>query len=169
MKIAIMQPYLFPYLGYFQLIRAVDAFVVYDDVNYIQRGWINRNYILANEDSQLITLPLLRASQNKLINQIEVGGKHKILQSLRHSYGKAPFFDTVYPVIEDCLNQSEENLASFLDYQLRRICDYLGLNPQWHISSTLEKDNELRGQEKILSICLAGRSCTTRSRLPRVN
>jgi len=153
MKIAIMQPYLFPYLGYFQLIRAVDAFVVYDDVNYIQRGWINRNYILANEDSQLITLPLLRASQNKLINQIEVGGKHKILQSLRHSYGKAPFFDTVYPVIEDCLNQSEENLASFLDYQLRRICDYLGLNPQWHISSTLEKDNELRGQEKILSIC----------------
>lgn len=153
MKLAIMQPYLFPYLGYFQLIRAVDAFVVYDDVNYINGGWINRNYVLANGNRQLITLPLQGASQNKLINQIEVGGQHKILQSLRHSYGKAPHFDAVYPVIEDILTQTEKNLARFLDYQLRRICDYLGLDPQWHISSALEKDNGLRGQDKILSIC----------------
>lgn len=153
MKLAIMQPYLFPYLGYFQLVRAVDAFVVYDDVNYIKGGWINRNYILANGDRQLITLPLQGASPNKLINQIEVGGKHKILQSLGHSYGKAPHFEAVYPVIEDILAQTERNLACFLDYQLRRICDYLGLWPQWHISSDLRKDNSLRGQGKVLSIC----------------
>lgn len=153
MKLAIMQPYLFPYLGYFQLIRAVDAFVVYDDVNYIKAGWINRNYILANGNRQLITLPLQGASQNKLINQVQVGGPHKTLQSLRHSYGKAPHFDAVYPMLEDILTQTEKNLARFLDYQLRRLCDYLGLCPQWHISSTLVKDNGLRGQDKILAIC----------------
>lgn len=153
MKLAIMQPYLFPYLGYFQLIRAVDEFVVYDDVNFINRGWINRNYILANGNALLITLPLQGASQNKLINQVEVGGPHKILQSLRHCYGKAPHFDSVYPVLKDILTQTEKNLARFLDYQLRRICDHLGLRPQWHISSTLAKDNGLRGQDKVLAIC----------------
>ena len=153
MKLAIMQPYLFPYLGYFQLIRAVDAFVVYDDVNYIKGGWINRNYILANGERQLITLPLQGASPNKFINQVEVGGPHKILKSLWQSYGKAPHFDTVYPILEDILTQTEKNLASFLDYQLRRLCDYLGLCPQWYISSTLAKDNGLRGQNKILAIC----------------
>ena len=153
MKLALMQPYLFPYLGYFQLIRAVDAFVVYDDVNYIKGGWINRNYILANGDRQLITLPLQGASPNKLINQVEVGGQHKILQSIRHAYGKAPQYSTVFPLIEDILMQSEKNLARFLDYQLWRICDYLGLHPKWHISSGLQKDNELRGQDKVLAIC----------------
>lgn len=153
MKLAIMQPYLFPYLGYFQLISAVDAFVVYDDVNYINRGWINRNYILANNDSQLITLPLKGASQNKLINQVEVGAQHKISKSLRQNYGKAPHFNAVYPVIEDILTQKEKNLSRFLDYQLHRISECLGLSPKWHTSSRLEKDNELRGQEKVLAIC----------------
>lgn len=153
MKLAIMQPYLFPYLGYFQLIRAADAFVVYDDVNYIKGGWINRNCILANGDGQRITLPLQGASPNKLINQVEVGGPHNILQSLRYSYGKAPHFNAVYPVIEDILGQTEKNLARFLDYQLHRICDYLSLRPQWHTSSSLNKDNSLRGQDKILAIC----------------
>ena len=74
MNVAIMQPYLFPYLGYFQLIRAVDAFVIYDDVNFINGGWINRNFILAQGEARRITLPLQAASQNKLINQISVGG-----------------------------------------------------------------------------------------------
>ena len=155
MKLAIMQPYLFPHLGYFQLIRAVDAFVVYDDVSYIKGGWINRNYILANGERQRITLPLQGASPNKLINQIEVGGPHKILQSLRQSYSRAPFFDVVYPMLEEILAQTEKNLSRFLDYQLRRICDYLGLRPQWHISSALAKDSRLRGENKILSICAA--------------
>ena len=112
MKIVIMQPYLFPYLGYFQLIRAVDAFVVYDDVNYIKGGWINRNYILANGDRQLITLPLQGASRNKLIHQIEIGERHKILKSLHQNYGKAPHFGTVYPMLEDILAQTDSRTSS---------------------------------------------------------
>jgi hypothetical protein len=153
MKLAIMQPYLFPYLGYFQLIHAVDTFVVYDDVNYIKGGWINRNCIRSNGTKQLITLPLRGASQNKLINQIEVGEDHNILKTLRINYGKAPHFNVIYPLIEDILMQTEKNLARLLYYQLLRICDYLCLSPKWHISSEIEKDSTLRGQDKILSIC----------------
>jgi len=148
-----MQPYFFPYLGYFQLIRAVDAFVVYDDVNYIKRGWVNRNNILSKGESQLITLPLQDASQNKLINQVKIGGQHKILQTLRYNYCKAPYFDAVYTLLEDILMQTERNLAHYLYYQLRLICDYLGLGLQLKISSDLAKDNQLRGCDKILAIC----------------
>jgi len=153
MKLAIMQPYFFPYLGYFQLIHAVDAFVVYDDVNYIKGGWINRNYILANGGKQLITLPLHGASPNKLINQIAISDRHKILKTLAQNYRKAPFFDAVYPLLEKVFTHSEKNIARFLDYQLREICDYLGLHPRWYISSSLKKDTSLRGQDKVLAIC----------------
>lgn len=149
-----MQPYLFPYLGYFQLIRAVDAFVIYDDVNFIKGGWINRNFILAQGDKQLITLPLQGASPNLLINQVTVGGRqNKLVETIRHTYSKAPRFDSVFPMLEDILMQQEKNLARFLENQLRQICAYLGLKPVWHISSTLKKDNDQRGQEKVLDIC----------------
>ena len=72
MKVAIMQPYFFPYIGYFQLINAVDKFIIYDDVNYINRGWINRNQVLINGKESYITVPLKDASQNKLIKDITI-------------------------------------------------------------------------------------------------
>lgn len=153
MKLAIMQPYLFPYLGYFQLMRAVDTFVVYDDVNYIKGGWINRNYILGNDGKQLITLPIKGASQNMLINQIEIIEQHKILKSIRHNYSKAPYFEVVYPMLKDVFEQPVSTLSTFLYEQLRSISAYLGLSPQWHVSSSLKKDTGLRGQDKILAIC----------------
>jgi hypothetical protein len=154
MKLAIMQPYLFPYLGYFQLIDAVDAFVIYEDVNYIKGGWINRNFICAKGDKQRFTLPLQGASQNVLINQITVGNSsRKLLETIRRAYGKAPEFVAVFPLIKDILNQEEKNLARYLDYQLRQICDYLGIRTEWYISSAMKYDKELRGQERILAIC----------------
>ena len=93
-KIAIMQPYFMPYIGYFQLINAVDIFVIYDDVNYINRGWVNRNYILVNNEKHLLTLNLNKASQNKLIKDIEINGYHKnkILKTIRRAYARAPLF-----------------------------------------------------------------------------
>ena len=154
MKLAIMQPYLFPYLGYFQLIHAVDVFVVFDDVNYINRGWINRNNILAKGEAQLFTMELKQASQNKLINEIGVGGgNEKLIRTIQLSYSKAPYFQQAFSIIEDILNQKEMNLAQFLDYQLRAICAYFGLSPLWKTSSQLRKDKDLREQEKILAIC----------------
>jgi hypothetical protein len=153
-KLAIMQPYLFPYLGYFQLIKAVDAFVIFDDVNYINRGWINRNNILAQGKAQLFTLELEGASQNKLINEISVKCRpEKLLKSIRQVYSKAPQFSAIYPLIEDILIHQQSNLAIFLEYQLKQISKYLGLHPQWHVSSRLRKNNENRGQEKVLAIC----------------
>lgn len=151
-----MQPYLFPYLGYFQLMQAVDAFVVYDDVNYIKGGWINRNNIYCQGKAQLITLEIAGSSPNKLINQILVGNNQfKFLKSLKQNYSRAPEFLSVFPLLEEILMQDEKNLAKFLYNGLRRVADYLGLHPLWHLSSDLQKNNALRGQEKVLAICEA--------------
>jgi len=154
MRLAIMQPYLFPYIGYFQLIHAVDAFVVYDDVNFINRGWINRNNILANGNPELFTLQLMGASQNKLINEISVGSnRQKLVKTIKQRYSKAPKFADVFPMVEQIIMNDESNLAVYLSNSLLTICDYLRIKAKWFISSELSKDNTLRGQEKILSIC----------------
>lgn len=154
MKLAVMQPYLFPYLGYFQLIHAVDAFVVYDDVNYIKRGWVNRNNILNQGRSQLVTLEVSGGSQNRLINQVRVGGNSKsMLKSIYHAYAKAPHFEVVFPLLESVLLQEESNLAVYLERGLRLFADYLDLYPEWYVSSGLEKNESFRGQDKILDIC----------------
>lgn len=156
MRLAIMQPYLFPYLGYFQLIHAVDAFVVYDDVNFIKQGWINRNYILAQGDKARLTLQLKGASSNVLINQVEVGENgRKFLKSIQQAYARAPQYDRTYPVIEEILMQDERNLALYLNHGLQRLCSSLDLTPRWYLSSQIDKDDSLRGQEKVLAICEA--------------
>ncbi len=62
MKLAIMQPYFFPYIGYFQLINTVDEFVVYDNIEFTKKGWINRNRILVNGKDEYITLPIKKDS-----------------------------------------------------------------------------------------------------------
>src|SRR5690606_19151193 len=112
MKIAIMQPYLFPYIGYWQLINAVDTFVIYDDVSFINKGYINRNYILLSGKPQRFTLELSKASQNKLINEIEVGNnQNKILRTISFSYKKAPFYKKAFSLIEDIFQQKEKNLT----------------------------------------------------------
>ena len=105
MRLAVMQPYFFPYIGYFQLINAVDKFVFYDDVNYIKGGWINRNNILVNKQKKLISLNLVASSSNKNINEIRIGNrKNKVLNTIRQSYTKAPYFNKVFPIIEEIFN-----------------------------------------------------------------
>ena len=141
-----MQPYLFPYPGYFQLIHAVDAFVVYDDVNYITRGWINRNHILERGQARRITLEVSGASQNRRINEIGVGGnRNKLLRQLHHAYARAPQFDAVFPLLEAVLMHDEPNLARFLANGLQRVCEYLDLQRAWHVSSDIIIDDTLRG------------------------
>jgi len=149
-----MQPYFFPYIGYFQLIHAVDTFVVYDDVNYIKRGWINRNNILADGEPTLISLETSGASQNKLISQVKVGdNRHKLLKTIKYRYSAAPYCDKVMPLIERILGNEESNLATFLSAQLREICRYLDVRINWCTSSSLDKDVSLKGQDKIIAIC----------------
>jgi hypothetical protein len=154
MKVAIMQPYFLPYIGYWQLINAVDIFVMFDDVNFIKKGYINRNVILGVDQPQRFTLELVGASQNKLINEISVGNNcQKLKKSIEISYRKAPFFNAVFPILEGIFNQDERNLAKFLAYSLEIISKYLSLDTIFIYSSKIEKDNTLRSQDKIIDIC----------------
>ncbi len=154
MKLGIMQPYFFPYIGYFQLINAVDLFVLYDDVNYIKQGWINRNYILLKGARHLISLELRDCSSFKHINQIMVGfNRHKMIKSIYQAYTKAPYFKAVFPIIEDCLLQEEQNLATFVGYSIQAVASYLKIKTSFVLSSEINKDSSLRGQSKVMSIC----------------
>ena len=158
MKLAIMQPYIFPYIGYFQLIKAVDKFVIYDDVNFINRGWINRNRILVNGKDSLFTIPLKEASQNKLINEIEVNWddawKSKWLKTLEQSYKKAPFFQQVLPIIEQTLGQEKTIFSEIIVENLRLINAYLGITTEIISSSSIYQNTELKAQTRIVDICL---------------
>jgi len=154
MKLAIMQPYFFPYIGYWQLIFAADTFVIYDDVNYIKKGYINRNSILVSGANHLLILELLGASQNKKINEIGIGGNiPKILKTIEHAYKKSPYFENIFPIIKKVLNNQEKNLSQFLLFSITIICEYLDIQTKFIISSEINKNNELRGQDKIINIC----------------
>lgn len=154
MKLAIMQPYFFPYLGYWQLISAADTFVIYDDVNYIKQGWINRNTIIGNDSNHLISLQLIGASSFKLINEVTVGNNsQKILKTVEQTYKKAPYFESVFPLIQEILQNKEENLARFLTFSITKLCAYLEIETNIVVSSELIKNNDLKGQDKVLNIC----------------
>jgi len=157
MKIGIMQPYFFPYIGYWQLINAVDKYVIYDDVNYKKSGWINRNRIIINGEVRFINLKMKGASQNKLINEIEgVNDKvnnRKLLITIEKCYKKTPYFNEVFPMLREIINYDEKNLAKKLEYSIRRICNYLSINTKIICSSNISKNNDLKAQDKIIEIC----------------
>lgn len=157
MKLGIMQPYFFPYIGYWQLINAVDKYVIFDDVNFIKRGWINRNRILMNGEEKMINVQMHRASQNKLINEVEVlfseSYNKKNLRTLESCYKKAPYSSNVFPLINNIITQDEKNLAKYLENSIRQICKYLSINAELIVSSSIKKNNNLKGKDKILEIC----------------
>lgn len=171
-----MQPYVFPYIGYFQLVYAAEVFVFYDDVNFINRGWINRNRILVNGKDHIFTIPCKDASQNKLIKDIAIAADpkamDKILSTIRMAYSKAPYFADVYPVIEKTLSITEyaeqsssvfPSLSVPVPYQstiahmaissVVNICDYLGLQRIWRISSEQYDNRELKKADRLIDIC----------------
>jgi len=152
--LAIMQPYLLPYLPYFQLIKMADVFVILDDVNFINRGWINRNRILLGDQPHRLTLQLRGSSQNRLINEIQVGDNvKKILETVRHAYAKAPNFLVIYPVIEKALAQTERSLALYLRNALEITCESLGIDTPFLFSSEIKKSEGSHGPQRILEIC----------------
>ena len=158
MSIVIMQPYVFPYIGYFQLIHAADVFVFYDDVNYINKGWINRNRILLNGKDQLFTIPCKEASQNKLIKDIEVlhdeKGGQKLLATMQVAYKKAPFYNEVYPVIEQTIRIKEgATIADLSINSVVNICQYLGLKKVFKRSSEEYSNRELKKADRLIDIC----------------
>jgi hypothetical protein len=157
MKVGIMQPYFFPYIGYYQLIQAVDKFILLDDVNFIKRGWINRNRIAVNKHEHLFTIPLEKTSQNKLIKDIEVSDafnwRATLLKTISYNYKKAPYYAVAFPLIEDIILYNERQLSGFLYYSLTRILDYLDVRTTIVYSSRVYNNSEFKGQERIIDIC----------------
>ena len=160
MKLAIMQPYFFPYIGYFQLINAVDAFVIYDNIQFTKKGWINRNRILANGKDEYITLPLkkdsdfLNVDERKLAETFSVD-HIKLLRKITESYRKAPQFAAVFPLVESIIINKDENLFQFIYQSLQATCKFLDITTQFMVSSTIPIDHELKSQDKVIAICKA--------------
>lgn len=155
--IAIMQPYFLPYIGYFQLMAAVGKFVVFDDVNFINRGWINRNRLLLNGVAHTFTVPLRGASQNRLICDIELadesGWRDKLLRTIRQAYGRAPCYPQVSTLLERVINHPSIRLDEFLLNSLHEVVNYLSLEVEIVSTSRSYKNAHLKGQDRILDIC----------------
>lgn len=148
-KLAIMQPYIFPYVGYFSLINSSDKILFYDDVNFIKRGWIHRQRILINGKDHLFTIPLNKPSQNNKINQIEISkneGREKIIKSIETAYKKAPYFKEVFPIIKKVILGNYTHIDEMAISSLVAVCKYLNLEINY--DRTSKADPNSQGQEK---------------------
>jgi hypothetical protein len=157
MKLAIMQPYFFPYVGYWQLIHSADRFVIYDDVNFIKGGWINRNRILIKGEPAYITVPLHQASSFKRICdttlQPSSSWRDKRVKMVEMTYRKAPSFAEVFPVIEQLIRYETDSLTDYLAHQLQTLCAFIGINTEFVTTSRCYANSDLFGQQRVLDIC----------------
>jgi hypothetical protein len=158
MTVALMQPYLFPYIGYFQLIAAADLFVIYDNVQYSKGGWINRNRILRDGSDAMITLPVHRDSLHLHINQRKVAEPfgaecESFLRKVEMAYRRAPMYRAAMPVLEEAMTTDDPNLAAFLTRTLKTVCRYLGIETPFRYASEVEDGpSQLRGEERVIDI-----------------
>lgn len=158
MILAINQPYFLPYIGYFQLIALADEFIVYDNIKYTKKGWINRNRFLRDGEAVTFTLPLKAGADHMDIDQRALASDYsptRILNQLRSAYGRAPCFDSAMPVIEDVLSFSDRNLFRFVLNSLVRVCRYLDIQTPITVSSTIDIDHGLKSERKVLALCEA--------------
>jgi hypothetical protein len=157
MKVGVMQPYFFPYIGYWQLLSAVDRYVILDDVNFIKRGWINRNRILNGDKDEFIRITIENISQNRKIDEHFLFEKEKCFETLRRTirerYARAPYFQETYGLIDNVLSFDGDNVADFLSYQIREVCAHLDIETEILRSSQLQKDESLKAQDRIIDLC----------------
>jgi len=156
MTVGIMQPYLFPYIGYWQLLDAVDTFVVYDNIQFSKRGWFHRNNILMNGKKKLFSIPLKKDSdyldvRDRVISDTIEKEISTILKQIESSYKKAPYFTAVFPMIKEIFQNDERNLFEYIYNSLTQISKYLDINTKIIISSTIDINHDLKSQDKVLS------------------
>lgn len=158
MRLAIMQPYFFPYVGYFQLIAAVDQFVIYDNIKYTKKGWINRNRMLLNGKDVMFSLPLKSDSDYLDVWERELSedfNREKWLNQLKGAYRRAPYFAQTFPLVEKIMQYEDMNLFRFLHHSIVKTCEHLGLTTEIKISSAIAIDHSLKNQGKVLALCEA--------------
>ena len=154
-KVACMLPYLFPYLGYFQLVNAVDSFIILDDVGYFKKGWLHRNQILVNNQPFLFTIPLHKASQNRTIRQHEIQNNwsDKFLLTVRQSYSKSPYFADSWEFVENLiLSTYEKNVADAGLHIIKQISERLDLGTNFMMSSEIDTGDKIK-QDRIIALC----------------
>lgn len=158
MKLGIMQPYFLPYIGYFQLLASVDEFVVYDNIKYVKKGWINRNRMLLNGSADIFSLPLKKGSDSLCVIDRELTAnfdRTKLLNKFKGAYSRAPHFDITFQLLEKIVQHKDKNLFNYIHHSISMLCEYLGINTVISISSRLPIDHQLRSQDKVLALCKA--------------
>lgn len=156
MKVAIMQPYFFPYIGYFQLINSVDLFIVYDNIKYTKKGWINRNRMLQNGKDVMFSLPLKSDSDYLDVCERELAAdfdRNKLLRQFKGAYRSAPYFPQTLALVEQVVRYEEVNLFRFLRHSIAKICAHLGITTVIRTSSEIPIDRHLKNQDKVLALC----------------
>lgn len=159
MRISIMQPYFFPYIGYFQLINASDIFVCFDDVNFIKKGWIHRNRLYFNGDIRYFTVPIDNASQFKKINETEVSGhefkkwKYKFISSIESFYKKQPYFLEGMNIVEMVLFSNFSKISEIAANSLIACCNILNIKTPFKYSSQIKNDGNLKKELRLVDIC----------------
>jgi WbqC-like protein family len=159
MKIALMQPYFMPYIGYFQLIHAVDKFIFFDDVNFIKQGWINRNNILLDKKRHRFCLPIKNISSKKnikdtLIAQQPIHWEKPLLKKIHQAYQKAPYFEPVYPQIEKILRGcAGRSMADVAIESIEQTLVYIGAEENLSRSAGKYNNKHLKLTEKVIDIC----------------
>lgn len=158
MKVAIMQPYFFPYIGYFQLMAAVDLFIVYDNIKYTKKGWFNRNRLLRNGKDVMFSLPLKNDSDYLDVRDRSLAAsfnRDKLLNQFEEAYRHAPYFSQTFPLVERIVRHGESNLFRYLHHSIIETCKYLGVRTEIKISSDIAIDHGLKNQDKVLAFCKA--------------
>lgn len=155
MKLAVMQPYIFPYIGYYQLLNTSDVFVLYDDVTFIKNGFINRNRLKLNGEARWFTLPAKGASSNTKITEIELldANNQKIFKSLEQNYTKSPFFQPVFSLFQQVIANQDRSVVSIAEASLRTVIQYLGLEKQIIRASQLDYPRTESAQSRLIQLC----------------
>ena len=158
MKAAIMQPYFFAYIGYFQLIGAVDLFIVYDNIKYTKKGWFNRNRMLQNGSDAMFSLPLKAGSDSLHVRDREIAAdfdREKFLNRIGGAYRRAPYFAHTFPMIDRVVRNEERNLFRFIHHSIVSACEHLGIATRIRVSSDIDIDHGLKNKDKVLALCEA--------------
>ena len=157
-KLAIMQPYFLPYIGYYQLMAAVDLFVVYDNIKYTKKGWINRNRMLQDGADAMFSIPLENDSDTLDIRDRRIAAdfrRDRLLNQLRAAYAKAPCFEQTFPLVEEIVRYEDVNLFGFLLHAIEQSARHLGIATPIRVSSTVPIDHGLKAQDKVIALCAA--------------
>jgi len=157
LKLAIMQPYFMPYVGYWQLLAAADRLIVLDDVTFIRRGWVNRNRILVNGAVHRFTIPVRQASQHRLIKDLDLAADAGWLASFRatlmQSYRRAAYFEETLAFLEPVLACCHGKMLPFLLFSIDAVTSHLGIHTPRTLASMTDPEHRNGGQERILNLC----------------